>query len=193
MFQAINQYIQACTSLTVDELQYFNHSFIAKAVPAKTLLLKAGDICDTEAFIVKGCIKTYFLDSNGHEVILTFATENWWVSDIISFHEKKPSKMYIETIEATELLILTPSIKEKVLQKIPALERLFRLMVQRHLASYQERIFDNIALSAEERYEKFLQKYPLLPQRIPQHLIASYLGMSAEFLSKIRKRRIEKR
>ncbi|WP_435353244.1 Crp/Fnr family transcriptional regulator [Emticicia sp. SJ17W-69] len=192
MNKELNQYITTCVPLTDEQLIFLNGYFQKKIFKKKTFLLQQGEVCKFEAFILKGLVKTYFIDHNGFEVILTFACENWWVSDIISFHEQKPSKMYIELIEDSELLILTPIAKAAILNEIPSLERMFRLMVQRHLASYQDRLFGNIALSAEERYELFLHKYPNLPQRIPQHLIASYLGISAEFLSRIRKRKSKK-
>lgn len=193
MFQQISQYVKTCVSLSQEQQNFFNTILEHKTVSPKTFLLREGEICQFEAFIIKGCVKTYFIDKNGFEVILTFATENWWISDITSFHEQKPSKMFIETIEETELLILTPQTKQTLLSHIPALERMFRLMVQRHLGAYQERLFSNIALSAEERYDIFLKKFPDLPQRIPQHLIAAYLGISAEFLSRIRKRKLHKK
>ena len=100
--------------------------------------------------------------------------------------------MFIETLEACELLILTPESKSELLQKVPAFERVFRLMVQKHLTSYQERLFGSIAQTAQDRYLAFLQKYPSLSQRVPQHLIASYLGISPEFLSKIRTKMLHK-
>lgn len=193
MFQQISQYVKTCVALSQEQQGFFNKILEHKIISPKTFLLREGEICQFEAFIIKGCIKTYFIDKNGFEVILTFATENWWISDITSFHEQKPSKMFIETIEETELLILTPQTKQALLSHIPALERMFRLMVQRHLGAYQERLFSNIALSAEERYDMFLKKFPDLPQRIPQHLIAAYLGISAEFLSRIRKRKLHKK
>ncbi len=193
MFKQINEYINTCVRLTEVQKVYFNNILIHKKFPKKTLLLREGEVCKFEAFIISGCVKTYFIDKNGFEIILTFATENWWISDIVSFLEQRSSKMFIETIEDSELLILTPETKEQALQEIPALERMFRLMVQRHLGTYQERLFGNIALSAEERYDLFLEKYPGLPQRVPQHLIASYLGISPEFLSRIRKRKYSKR
>lgn len=192
MFSSIRAYIQTCTQLSEDEFLFFERRLKHKKIPKKTFLLQQGEVCNFEGFIIKGCIKTYFIDNNGFEVILTFATENWWVSDMMSFSEQKPSKMFIETLEDTELLLLTLPEKEAALQKIPALERMFRLMLQRHVASYQERIFAGIALSAEQRYDLFLQKYPHLPLRIPQHLIASYLGISPEFLSRLRKRKLYK-
>lgn len=192
MLSEIEKYITQCVQLTDNELKNVEALFEHKTYPKRTILLQHGEICKFEAFIIKGCIKTYFIDANGFEVILTFATENWWVSDISSFQEQLPSKMFIETIEETEVLQLTPQSKEKLLNTYPALEKMFRLMVQRHLYAYQERLFGNIALTAEERYQIFLKKFPALPQRIPQHLIASYLGISPEFLSRLRKRKSKK-
>lgn len=192
MLSEIGKYINQCVQLTDNELKNVEALFENKIYPKKTILLRHGEICKFEAFILKGCIKTYFIDANGFEVILTFATENWWVSDISSFQKQLPSKMFIETIEETEVLQLTPQSKEELLNTYPALEKMFRLMVQRHLYAYQERLFGNIALTAEERYQIFLKKFPALPQRIPQHLIASYLGISPEFLSRLRKRKSKK-
>lgn len=184
----ISNYLQLPEAV-LDDIESF---FEKKTFPKKTILLREGEICKFEAFILIGCIKTYFINKDGFEVILTFATENWWISDVASFQDQKPSNMFIETIEDTELLMLTPKTKEILLEKYPALEKMFRLMMQRHLHSYQERLFENIALSADERYANFLKKYPALPQRIPQHLIASYLGISAEFLSRLRSRKLKK-
>ncbi len=189
MMSELELYINQCVQLSGDELREVQAWFERKMVPKKTVLLQAGDVCKFEAFIVKGCIKTYFIDKKGLEVVLTFSTENWWVSDISSFENQEPTKMFIETIEDTELLFLTPETKYELLAKYPALEKMFRLMVQRHLNSYQERLFGIIAHTAQERYQNFLKKFPALPQRIPQHLIASYLGMSPEFLSRLRKRK----
>lgn len=192
MFSQINSYVNRCLSFSAEELEVFDDLLQPRSVPKKTFLLQEGEICQFEAYIVKGCIKSYYIDENGFEVILTFGIEDWWVSDIASFHEQKPSRMFIETIEDCELLVLTPQTKEELLSKAPRFERVFRLMVQRHLSAYQERLFGNIAKPAQERYLDFLQKYPSLPQRVPQHLIAAYLGISPEFLSKIRSRLAKK-
>ena len=188
----LSNYFRQCNNLSEIELNDIVSFFKSSKQAKKTFLLRSGEICKFEAFIVKGCIKSYFIDKNGEEVILTFATENWWVNDLTSFQDQKPSKMFIETIEDCELLNISPKSKEDLLAKYPQLEKMFRLMVQRHLASYQERLFGNIAMNAEERYQIFLQKYPDLPQRIPQQLIASYLGISPEFLSRLRTRKSKK-
>lgn len=184
----LQAHIEKCTSQDIDfraVLGYFEEVNYAK----KTELLRAGDVCRFEGFVIEGCVKTYFTDPEGAEVILTFATEQWWVSDLISFEEQKPARFNIETLEDTRMLVLDRAGKESLLAAFPQLERMFRLMVQRHLASYQNRLYNNIALSAEDRYDRFMDSYPELFQRIPQYQIAAYLGMSPEFLSKIRKRK----
>lgn len=185
-------YINQCVPLLPEEQSEILSYFQVVRYPKKTIILHAGDVCRFEGFIVSGCIKTYFIDAHGAEVILTFGTESWWVSDIASFHEQVPSTMFIETIEHSELLTLSLQAKEDLLAAYPKLEKMFRLMVQRHLASYQERLFGNIALTAEARYDNFLTRFPEIPQRVPQHLIASYLGISPEFLSRLRKRKLSK-
>ncbi len=162
-----------------------------KAIPKKTMLLMAGNICNFEAYVVKGCIREYYIDSNGTEVTLQFAVEDWWVSDITSFQDEKASNMFIETLENCELLMLSRESKEKLLAEVPKLERMFRLMIQRHLSVVQSRLFKTITHSGLEKYLDFIQRYPTIPQRVPQHYIASYLGMSPEFLSKLRTRHLK--
>ena len=137
-------------------------------------------------------LQPFFFVAVEFEVTLQFAIEDWWVSDIASFHEQKPSHMFIEALEDCELLVLNPATKESLLQQLPSLERYFRLMVQRNLSSLQSRLFKTIATSAQDKYLDFLEKYPTIPQRVPQHYIASYLGISPEFLSKVRTRMARK-
>jgi CRP-like cAMP-binding protein len=188
MFDCINDYVNRCVTLSAEELDYFNSVLEYKAVVKKTILLHEGEICNFEAFINKGCIRTYYIDEKGIEVTLQFAIEDWWVSDIASFHDHKPSNMFIETLEDCELLTLSPSTKENLLARVPKLERMFRIMVQRNLSVLQNRLFKTIVTSAEDKYLDFIKRYPTIPQRVAQHYIASYLGISPEFLSKTRTR-----
>jgi len=188
MFESIDKYVQQCVNLDAAELTALHGAFKLQKVPKKTLLLKEGEICSFESFINKGCIRSYFVDQKGNEITLQLAIEDWWVSDIASFHERKPSNMFIETLENCELLTLTPPAKEKLLNEVPKMERVFRLMVQRHISALQNRLFITISDSATDKYLDFIQRYPTLPQRVAQHYIASYLGISQEFLSKIRTR-----
>jgi len=192
MFDEINNHILKCGSLTREELDYFDDLLEYKKIPKKTVLLHEGEICNFEAYIIKGCIRTYYIDEKGMEVTLQFAIEDWWVSDIASFHDHTPSSMFIETLEDCELLTLNPQTKEAVLAKLPKLERVFRLMVQRNLSVLQSRLFKTIATTAKDKYLDFINRYPTIPQRVAQHYIASYLGISPEFLSKIRTRLAKK-
>lgn len=186
MFESINNNICKKNEFTPDEIAYFNTILQYKEAPKKTLLLQEGEICNFEAYILKGCIRKYYINENGFEVNIQFAIEDWWTSDIASFHEKKPSQLFIETLEDCQLLILTPETKEMLLQKVPKFERIFRLLIQRNLSAMQNRLIDTIAKSAQEKYLEFIKLYPTIPQRVAQHHIASYLGISAEFLSKVR-------
>lgn len=192
MFERINDYVNRCVTLSVEELDYFNSVLEYKTVIKKTVLLHEGGVCNFEAFINKGCIRTYYIDEKGVEVTLQFAIEDWWVSDIASFHDHKPSNMFIETLEDCELLTLSLPAKENLLARIPKLERMFRIMVQRNLSVLQNRLFKTIVTSAEDKYLDFISRYPTIPQRVAQHYIASYLGISPEFLSKTRTRLAKK-
>lgn len=186
MFDEINTYASRCATFTNEELSIFNELLEEKIVPKKTFLLQEGEICNFEAYVVKGCVRTYYIDENGFEVILQFAIEDWWFSDIASFYEQKPSKLFIETLEDSRLLTFNPETKEELLTRVPKFERVFRLMLQRSLAATQNRLINTISKTAQEKYLDFIERYPTIPQRVPQHYIAAYLGISPEFLSKVR-------
>ena len=126
-------------------------------------------------------------------MILQFAIEDWWISDIGSFSEQTPSNLFIEALEDTELLIIDYTNKEKIFQEIPGLERVFRLMIQRAYAVLESRFYSSIAKSAEERYVEFVKKYPAIVQRVPQTQIASFLGITPESLSRIKSKIVKKK
>ena len=186
MYPDINLYLSKYAAFKPEEIAIFHAALTPKRFHKKIYLLQEGEICKFEAFIQKGCIRTFYIDEKGMEVTLQFAIENWWVSDIASFHDQKPSRMFIETLEDCELLMLTPESKENMLRQAPCFERMFRLMVQRNLSRLQERLFQTIATTAVEKYLDFIERYPTIPQRVAQHYIASYLGFTPEFLSKVR-------
>ena len=186
MYEQIDHFVAKYLHLTAEESDFFHSLLRHRKVPKKTFLLQEGEICDFEAFIIRGCIRTYYLDKEGVETILLFAVEDWWVSDITSFSERKPSNLFIETIEDCDLLTIDYANKSRLFEKIPAFERMFRLLVQRSLGVLQQRFYSSISQTAEERYLQFLEKYPQVAQRVPQHQIARYIGVSPEFLSKVR-------
>lgn len=186
MFEQIDQFVDRIISLTPEEKQQFHSLLKFKRVRKRTYLLQEGEICDFEAYIVKGCIRTYYLSDEGAETILSFAIENWWVSDTSSFTEQTPSNMFIESLEDCELLILDHKSKAMLYEKIPKFETLFRLLIQRSLFTLQRRFHSLVSQTAEQRYLAFIEKYPQVLQRVPQNQIARYLGVSPEFLSKVR-------
>lgn len=193
MFTAIDRFVAKYIRLTDEESAFFHSLLKPRHYKKKTFLLQEGEICDFEAFILKGCIRSYYLDKEGTETILLFAVEDWWVSDLTSFAERQPSNLFIETVEDSDLLFIDYSGKALLFEKIPAFERMFRLLVQRSLSVLQQRFYATISQTAEERYLHFLEKYPRIAQRVPQHQIARYIGVSPEFLSKIRSTRLTRR
>lgn len=188
MFEGIINNVQRYIKLSPYEKQVFTSYYELKTFKPKTILLNAGEICQFEAYINKGCVRIYYNGENGQEVTLAFAVEDWWVCDIASFSGQKPSRLYMETLEETELFILNPKSKESLLEKNPRLERFFRILVERHLSTIQNRLLDTISKSATDRYIDFVTNHPKIIQRVPQYYIASYLGVSPEFVSKIRKK-----
>lgn len=169
-------------------MKRFHELLEIRTVPKKTVLLQPGEICQFEAYVNKGCLRTYYINEDGAEIVLQFSIEDWWISDIASFHNQTPGRLFIETLENCELFVLTPETKEQLLLEIPAFERFFRLLVQRHLASLQNRIINTISLNGENKFRLFAQQYPAILKRVPQFHIAAYLGMTPEFLSKVRSR-----
>jgi CRP-like cAMP-binding protein len=186
MFEAIDRFVASYIHLSEEELSFFHSLLRHRHVKKKTFLLQEGEICDFEAFILKGCIRSYYLDKEGVETILLFAVEDWWVSDLTSFSQRTPSNLFIETLEDCELLSIDYAGKALLFEKIPAFEKMFRLLVQRSLSVLQQRFYATVSQTAEERYLQFLEKYPQVVQRVPQHQVARYIGVSPEFLSKIR-------
>jgi len=192
MFAKINTAISRYVSFTPEELEIFNSLLSFKQIKKKNIMLQKGEKCTFDAFVVSGCIRKYYIDENGFEVILQFAVENSWISDVsFSSYETEPSHVFIETLENCDLLIFNPQTKELLFERAPKFERAFRILMQRHLAVTQNRLLHNITCTAEKKYDQFLHTYPTIPLRVPQHYIASYLGISPEFLSKIRGRKLK--
>ena len=188
MFEEILTNVAKCIPLNEDEATFFTALLTHRKIPKKTVLLREGEICQFEGYIQQGCVRIYYLDENGFEVTLNFAVEDWWISDIASFHYHTPSSLYMETLEDCEIYFLNPESKEKLLQELPKFERVFRMLVQRRLAVLQNRLIHTISKPATDRYLEFISLYPTISQRVPQYYIASYLGVSPEFVSTIRKR-----
>lgn len=188
MYSKILNNVSKYITLTEEEQSVFTSMLDFQLIPKKTMMLRKGEICLFEGYIQKGCARIYYINEKGCEVILSFAVEDWWISDVGSFYEKRPSHFFIETLEDTEMYLFNLDNKERLLAEIPKFERIFRLLVQRNLSAVQNRLVKTMSKTATERYLEFIKMYPSLPLRIPQYYIASYLGVSPEFVSTIRKR-----
>lgn len=153
-------------------------------------LLTEGKICTSGYFVVSGCLRLFFINEKGVEQTVQFALENWRLADYTSFSAQKPSEYYIQTVEKSKIVSIDFLSQEKLLKEFPYMERYFRLIHQRAHAAYQLRIKYLYSVSREELYHQFNQLYPDFVQRIPQYLLASYLGFTPEYLSEIRNKRI---
>ncbi|WP_257670896.1 Crp/Fnr family transcriptional regulator [Parapedobacter tibetensis] len=174
--------------LTTDEIELINSLFSQRSLKKREFLLKSNQICRTESFIFSGCLRTYSIDENGFEHTLTFAVEDWWTGDLLSFLTEMPSFYNIVALENSEILQITKMNLDKLYVEVPKLERYFRLLIQNAYVTQQQRIIQNLSQTAEQRYLAFIEKYPAFLQRISQKHIASYLGITPVFLSMLRKK-----
>jgi CRP-like cAMP-binding protein len=186
MFELLSQSIQEKISLTDEEFNFTKTLFIPKKLRKKQYLLQEGDVSKYTAFVEKGILRTYTVDDKGNEPILQFSMEGWWAGDLYSFLTEEPSQYNIEALEDCELLLITKPSWNTLLEKIPAFERYFRILIQNSLIATQRRLMGSMSESAEEKYTKLINNFPGCLQRIPQHMIASYLGITPETLSRIR-------
>jgi CRP-like cAMP-binding protein len=138
-------------------------------------------------FVEKGALRSYTIDEKGNEHIVQFAIEGWWTSDMYSFITGEPSVYNIDVLEDSELLLLSNPSQEELLQKVPKFEKYQRLLVQAAYIALQRRLVLSLSQTAEEKYTRLLNTYPDIIQRVPQHMVASYLGITPETLSRIRK------
>lgn len=187
MFEAFENYLHDKASLTREELSMLRAVSIAKTLRKRQFLLEAGDINRHQTFVVKGCLRLYRIGPDGKEHILRFATENWWMSDRESFTTGTPSKGNIDSLEETDVLQFTKENWEEMRNKVPAFRAFEEKILARSLDASMNRIYKTISLSTEEKYEDFARMYPSIFTRVPLHMIASFLGVSRETLSRIRK------
>lgn len=178
--------------LNIEEIELIDSLFTPKNLKKKEFLLRSGETCRTESFIISGCLRTYSIDENGFEHTITFAIEDWWTGDLLSFLTETPSFYNIIALENTEILQITKIDLDKLYLEVPKLERYFRLLIQNAYVSQQQRINQNLSQTAEQRYLEFIGKHSAFLQRIPQKHIASYLGITPVFLSMLRKKLIQK-
>ena len=186
MYAPLINHIAKFIALDETEVQLLCSLLDYEKFKKKDHLLKEGQSSNTQYFIVKGCARQYIINEKGTEKTLQFAIENWWVADYLGFHNNTPSQFYFQAIENCEVIVLEKSNMEILLDKVPKLEKYFRLVLQKSYGASQIRIKYLFTMSAEERYHNMNDRFPEFIQRVPQYMIASYLDFSPEFLSKIR-------
>ena len=179
-------------ALNDKEKKFFTALLDHQHLKRKTFFLQQGEVCKSSAFVIDGALKSFSIDKDGKEHILNFATRGWWMSDLYSLISKKPSVLNIDVIDDSEVFVLTGKDQQALYERVPKFERFFRILIENALVANQQRLIDNMSSTAEDRYLHFLKKYPQIPACVPQHNIASYLGITPESLSKIRARLAKK-
>lgn len=182
----ILQHTQKFIRLDEAEGTFFLSLLQEQNLPRKSFLLREGEICEQSAFVLSGCLRAYSVDENGVEHILQFAPQNWWITDMFSFLSGKPAHLNIDAIEDAEVLVLSKSNQELLYEKVPKFERYFRILIQNSTVASRQRVLDNLELSAKERFAKFCKTYPSLINSLPQKQIAAYIGVTPEFMSKMK-------
>ena len=185
---SILQNISKHVTLTSEEEKLFLSKTETKNVKAKTILLSSGEIAKHTYFVNSGILRSFNINDNIIEHVLHFACEGWWIGDMYSYISEKPGNLFIEVLEDAEIVSISKENHQQLYREIPKLERFFRILAENSLVSHQERLMENLSLTAEERFEKFCAKYPTLIQKVSQKQIASYIGVTPEFLSKLKKR-----
>ena len=185
-FQLILKNVSRHISLNETETERFFSILSVKKYKNKQLILSEGEIFYNTWFVTKGCLIGFTTDQNGFEHVLSFAPVDWWIGDIYSLILQMPGTLNVETLEVSEAILLHRDQQEQLYADVPKFERFFRIIIEKSLVHNQQRLIENLSLSAEERYEKFCLRYPQLVNYLPQKQIASYIGVTPEFFSKMK-------
>jgi len=182
------EYLNAILPLDENEKGIVQELFVSRRVKRRQFIHHEGDICDYANFVIQGCLKMFMVDEEGKEHNLQFAIENHWIGDLGSFHSGEPSKLYVEALENSLILQISKKNLFRLYDEFPKFNKIFRIMKEKHIVEYQNRILQNISSTGDERYLDFLKRHPELFNRISNVQIASYLGVTPVFLSMIRKK-----
>jgi CRP-like cAMP-binding protein len=189
ILMSISRHIQ----LSGAEETYFLSLLKEKKLKKKQFLIHENEVSTFTAFVTSGCLRSYSVDKNGFEHIVQFAPAGWWIADIYSAITKQPGKLNIDALEDSEMFLLKRADQEKLFDKFPKFERFFRIITENSIAANHHRLMDYMGLTAQERYEAFCQRYPMLMKSLPQKQIAAYIGVTPEFLSKMRGTMVRKK
>ena len=191
-FTPVINYVERHIPLTDEEKQYLASLLRITRIKKKQCIVQPDFICRYRSYVVSGAMRAYLIDKNGDDHTIAFAIEDWWISDYNSYIFQTPASMFVEAVEDTVLIQIDYNAEQLLMETHPKFERFFRIVTQRSFAYLQRRVMANLTMTAEERYQEFSDKYPKLVNRFPQYAVASYLGFSTEFLSKIRNKRVKR-
>ncbi len=186
MYEQLYKSIHQIVTLTDEEWELCKNSFRPKRMLKRQFLLQEGDVCRDLAFVEKGALYSYSVDSKGNQHVIRFAFEGWWMANLQSFFTEEPTRLNIEVFEESELLMLSKQNHETLLDKVPAYERYHRIIVQNAYVALQQRVENALGLTAEEKYARLIEQSPQFMNRVPLNLVASYLGITPETLSRVR-------
>jgi CRP-like cAMP-binding protein len=186
MYDILYKHFNTYITLSEDEFELCKPLFKYKKFRKHQYILQNGEVSRHETFILSGCTRTYEVDDQGQEHVVQFGMDTWWIGDLHSFLTNSPSRYNIDCLQDTEVLQVPRLEMEKMYDKVPKLERFFRILIQKAYVASVERIYSNLSKPAPQRYQEFIDKYPEFEQRIPNHQIASFLGITPQSLSRIR-------
>jgi CRP-like cAMP-binding protein len=187
-YDLILQNIAKHITLTTAETNHFISLLKPEAIKKKTILLREGQLCNNIYYVSSGILRAYHLDKDGKEATIMFALSDWWITDMFCFVNQQPAMLFIEAVENSTIVALQKKDLDNLFVEVPRFERFFRIIMQNAYIREQVRVIQNLSLSAEERYQHFLNKYPQIVKQVTQKQIASYLGITPEFLSSLRKK-----
>jgi CRP-like cAMP-binding protein len=184
MSQKLRQQIEKITPLTNTEFEYILSHFVPKKNRKHQFVVQEGQSVEYDFFIVEGCLKSYHTDSNGKVHIIQFGIEDWWITDYQAYYNQTSATLNIDCVEASDVLCLSYENREKLCSEMHKIEHFFRKKTNIRNVALQQRVLSLLCENAQERYDRLLEQYPLLFQKVPKHLIASYLGVTRETLSR---------
>lgn len=187
MPERLRDHLKHRVSVSDRDYETIRTFFTPKRLRKRQFLLQEGEVCRQLAFVLDGCLRSYTVDAKGEEHILQFAIADWWISDLESFLSETPSHQTIDAVHDSEVLLLDAHAREAMMAAVPKMERFFRLLLEANYIATRRRIAETLSVSAEERYLSFLRTYPSLVEQVPLGQIASYLGITPQSLSRIRK------
>ena len=185
-YEVLQAYLEARATFSAKDLAFVKTVFAPRRLAAGEFLQRAGDVATYAAFVARGCLRSFVIDAKGKEHVVQFAPEEWWLADAISLNSGTPSQYFFAAIEDSDLLLIDAPGQQRIVDLVPGYSAAMRAGLQKHAAAKDLRIVKALSASAEERYLDFMRTYPTIAQRVPQWMVASYLGMSPETVSRIR-------